>query len=716
MSLRGKLCLIALVVAGALAVLAGYFWSSVERYDARLAEAREIARLSERIVHLDEVLAHSARMAVLTGEERWLRRYVEKLDSRDTVVARLKNLAPADRDTAARFASEAEPLHADILQREARAFQAVRNGDLAGARDIVISAQHNELRAELRTAITTFRDDMRAVLDRRVQATRAAAEEAMMAAAGIAAGGTGLVVLLAVWVYHGVVRPARNMMAALDDIDAGDTARAIGDTHRGDEMGRLARHLARFHQRASRAATAEVALTDHVMPSLVLDTHSRVVAANDAMAALIDDVGADLASAIPGFAARPLIGRGLGSFVDDGASWQRFCRELRSPRWARLDVGGYSFEIAAVPLYGATQNRLGTLLVWQERSAEVGLAEAISATMAAAGEGDLSTRVAGRAPADTGPLAPVASELDAMLAELESRVGAVTAAMTSAAEGDLTRTLDQQSRGTLAELEAGWNNTLAGLAQRVQGLVTSARALAAAAQAPAGDAAPGDSDRLDALAQRVRRLRDTVAAMQDAAAAMEQSARTVADLRARADTAAAGADASEAGEAAETLRAQVAEIEAVAFQANLAALNTGAEAARAGEAGARGLESVSAEMRSLADRAGVAAEALGRIAGNLPAGAAPGPGLTHADREALATSERAIGTAARRLAAAVEGDDGAMAPRAEIDAALADIEAVRQAGDGAVPDGQAVADAAASLTAAAETLHLPDARAGGATD
>ncbi|MHC4108431.1 MAG: hypothetical protein ACYSTY_10140, partial [Planctomycetota bacterium] len=88
-----------LAIAGLMtcAVLGWMWWETYTSYRAvrkSTGENAEIERLRSDIVHLDEVLTMSARMAAQTGDETWFKRYQRFEPELDAHIKRAKAIAP----------------------------------------------------------------------------------------------------------------------------------------------------------------------------------------------------------------------------------------------------------------------------------------------------------------------------------------------------------------------------------------------------------------------------------------------------------------------------------------------------------------------------------------------------------------------------------------------------------------------------------------------
>ncbi len=94
---RSPVTVLTVVLVTTWAILAGFGWSSYRSYhETRAAMLRRlrIEELRGSIIHLDEVLTMSARMAAFTGSLQWENRYRRFEPQLDAAVKEAMTLAP----------------------------------------------------------------------------------------------------------------------------------------------------------------------------------------------------------------------------------------------------------------------------------------------------------------------------------------------------------------------------------------------------------------------------------------------------------------------------------------------------------------------------------------------------------------------------------------------------------------------------------------------
>ena len=199
-------------------------------------------------------------------------------------------------------------------------------------------------------------------------------------------------------------------------------------------------------------------------------------------------------------------------------------------------------------------------------------------------------------------------------------VGEMAAAMEALSRGDLTHRIRAEFPEDYAKIRSDYNATTERLSEIVTDIVKAASLI--------GNTASEVSQAADDLAgrteQQAANLEETAAAMEEMTATVNRNAENTANTNeivggAQQEAVSGGQIVSNAVTAmgsieisSRKISENVSAIDNIAFQTNLLALNAAVEAARAGDAG-KGFAVVAAEVRSLAERASVAAKEIKQL-------------------------------------------------------------------------------------------------------
>jgi PAS domain S-box-containing protein len=137
----------------------------VDRQFARAEVPRllRLTALSGVIIHLDEVLTMSARMAATTGDSAWETRYHEYEPKLDDAIREARGLAEVlkNEDVTATDAANAK-----LVEMEERAFALVRDGRKEDARSILFGSDYEEQKSIYARGMSRLKARLKLDVDR----------------------------------------------------------------------------------------------------------------------------------------------------------------------------------------------------------------------------------------------------------------------------------------------------------------------------------------------------------------------------------------------------------------------------------------------------------------------------------------------------------------------------------------------------------------------
>lgn len=138
-------------------VLSWMVWETVTGYRAARQDVErnaQIEALRSKIVHLDEVLTMSARMAAMTGDRKWIKRYERHEPELDAAIKRAIEIAPEPySDEQAALTDQA---NVQLVRMEREALALVREQGLEEAQDILFSPEYEKQKRIYAQGITRF--------------------------------------------------------------------------------------------------------------------------------------------------------------------------------------------------------------------------------------------------------------------------------------------------------------------------------------------------------------------------------------------------------------------------------------------------------------------------------------------------------------------------------------------------------------------------------
>ncbi len=347
--------------------------------------------------------------------------------------------------------------------------------------------------------------------------------------------------------------------------------------------------------------------------AMIADTDGNIIYLNEAVENMMKDSESDLRKDLPNFNASALMGANIDTFHKDPSHQRAMLAALTKTYKTQIEVGGRTYSLIANPIINENNERLGTVVEWNDRTIEVGAEKEIDAIVEAAAAGDLSRRI------DTigkqGFFLGLAEGLNRLLGIADDVVNDTVRIFDALAHGNLTRKIDADYMGSFGKLKQDANSTV----ERLTEIMTRIRESASTVATGASEIAQGNADLSKRTESQASSLEETASSMEEMTSAVKQTSEN--SVHANELASSAKNKAEEGGEVVEKAVTAMDEInqaskkisdiigviDEIAFQTNLLALNAAVEAARAGEQG-RGFAVVAGEVRNLAQRSAGAAK------------------------------------------------------------------------------------------------------------
>lgn len=347
--------------------------------------------------------------------------------------------------------------------------------------------------------------------------------------------------------------------------------------------------------------------------TMIADATNTIVYMNNAVLSMMQNAESDLKKDLPNFDSRKLLNANIDQFHKNPSHQQSMLDKLKTTYKTEILVGGRTFALTANPILSDEDIRIGTVVEWVDRTAEVAIEREIAELIASAGKGELDARIEEQG--KDGFSLNLAQGLNSLVDIVDDAVSETAKMLDSMAHGDLTQRIEKDYQGSFDKLKRDINTTADKLTEVIDKINSSSNLVASGAE----EISQGNADLSQRTEEQASSLEETASSMEEMTSTVRQNAdnakianELAADTRDKALQGGAVVERAvssmaEINESSKKISDIIGVIDEIAFQTNLLALNAAVEAARAGEQG-RGFAVVAGEVRNLAQRSAAAAK------------------------------------------------------------------------------------------------------------
>ena len=347
--------------------------------------------------------------------------------------------------------------------------------------------------------------------------------------------------------------------------------------------------------------------------TMIADANNNIIYLNQAIKDMLKGAESDIREYLPNFNADDLYHKNMDTFHKNPAHQKAMVAEMTGVLQTEIRVGQRIFKLTANPIMSEDKQRIGTVVEWEDRTAEVAIEKEIDHLVESAANGDLTQRIATEN--KSGFFRGLGDGLNRLVEVCEEVIDDTVDMLDAMAHGNLTKTIEGDYQGAFGKLKQDANATVSKLTEIITRVNESANTVANGAT----EIAEGNADLSQRTEEQASSLEETASSMEEITSTVKQNADNAAvanELAADAQSKAtqggqvverAVLSMSEINDSSKKIADIITVIDEIAFQTNLLALNAAVEAARAGEQG-RGFAVVAGEVRNLAQRSAGAAK------------------------------------------------------------------------------------------------------------
>ncbi len=209
---------------------------------------------------------------------------------------------------------------------------------------------------------------------------------------------------------------------------------------------------------AAETTRIKIALDNVSTNVMIGDNDCNIIYMNKSIVSMFRDAESDIQKALPAFQAQKLMGANMDQFHRNPAHQRGMISALSGNHKGQVEIGSRVFALSANPVRNEKGERLGTVVEWNDRTAEVGAEREVAGLVEAAVMGDFSGRIelAGKA----GFFKSLGVGMNQLMETTEVGLNDVLRVANALSEGDLSQKITKEYAGLFGQAKDGVNSTV----------------------------------------------------------------------------------------------------------------------------------------------------------------------------------------------------------------------------------------------------------------
>ncbi|ESS73633.1 methyl-accepting chemotaxis protein II [Methyloglobulus morosus KoM1] len=306
-----------------------------------------------------------------------------------------------------------------------------------------------------------------------------------MIALGLVGGGALIGVILGTLLSRSVVRPLRQATQGLKTMSEGNLNVKF-DIARDDEVGQVMQALCSVQIKigndmnetrklAEESIRVRMALDSVSTNVMIADNDRNIIYMNKSVGDMLSNAESDLRKVLPNFNVSRLMGSSIDDFHKNPQHQKHLLATFTSTYRTQIGIGGRTFALTANPVLNEKGERLGAVVEWNDRTAELAAEKGINALVEAAINGELSSRIS--LEGKTGFAREIAENINKMLDAVIGPLNVAAKYVDDISKGNIPSKITGNYNGDFNIIKNNLNTCI----DAVNALITDARMLSQAA-------------------------------------------------------------------------------------------------------------------------------------------------------------------------------------------------------------------------------------------